>query len=203
MSSFDNVCNFFGNNLQTDANFQYSNSLAEQTIRDYSPSTSSRVNTPLVAKKDGKMYPQNPNNQYISCFPDGFESCLGYRSTTHRFRTCPRKDNKALRDIFWQELWAHIPSYRKKPSPPSIPTNSSPSTFVMKPSSSLKLSSVLQISTITPRFNINSINCFSNSTKRARFMKRFARISNISSSNRKPMPIPINNSFTCTFFNLD
>ena len=96
-----------------DATGQYSNSLAEQTIGEYSPSISSRADKPLVAGKNRKMYPQDPTNQYSSHYLDEFKDYIDCGSTAHRFRMCPRKDEKALRDLFWEELWDHIPSSRK------------------------------------------------------------------------------------------
>ena len=80
------------NNFQTDANCHYKNSFAEQTIRD-----TITKDRPLVKGKDGIIYSLNPPNNYASQFADGFDSCLGYGSTQHWFRTCPRRDEKLLK----------------------------------------------------------------------------------------------------------
>ena len=93
--------------------------------------------------------------------------------------------------------------YQEETDPPFISTDNSLPKFVIKPLFSLKLSSILQIFAITSESNINSVNYFSNSSKRARFMKSFARISNIFSSNRKPIPIPMNNLLPCISFQLE
>ena len=63
----------------------------------------------------------------------------------------------------------------------------------------MKSSFVLQISIITSGSNIHFVTSFSNFVKQARVMTIFARVSNIFSSNRKPMPIPINNEFYFLF----
>ena len=84
-------------------------SQAEQTIQ-------SKINRerPLVKGKDGRQYPKNPLNGYISQIADGFNGCLGCGSPDHRFRECSRRNDKAVHERIWQELWAHVPSTRKK-----------------------------------------------------------------------------------------
>ena len=60
--------------LQMEANCYYQNdSLAEQTLEAHS---TPRPDKPLVKGTDGKMYPKNPSNGYISHFPDDFTRCL-------------------------------------------------------------------------------------------------------------------------------
>ena len=56
---------------------------------------------PLVTGTDGKVYPTNPSNGFISRFPDDFTGCLGWGSTEHRFRGCPRSNEKKLTRFFW------------------------------------------------------------------------------------------------------
>ena len=70
----------------------------------------------LVKGRDGRLYPKNPMNDYISQYADGFNGCLGCGSTDHRFRECTRRNNKVVRERFWYELWAHVLSTRKKQS---------------------------------------------------------------------------------------
>ena len=62
---------------------------------------------------------------YNSRYSSGFVGCLGCGSTDHRFRQCPRNNERDIRDIFWQELWVQVPSTRKKdkPSPPFATVN--------------------------------------------------------------------------------
>ena len=114
MTSFSTK--YTSNSLQMEANCYYqNNSLAEQTLDAHS---TPRPDKSLVKGTDEKMYPKHPFNGYISRFPDDFTGCLGCWSTEHRFRGCPRSNEKDLREFFGQELWAHIPTTRKKPSPP-------------------------------------------------------------------------------------
>ena len=50
--------------------------------------------------KDGKLYLQNPTNQYVSQFVDEFNDCLRCGSTQHLFKFSPRKEDITLRNIF-------------------------------------------------------------------------------------------------------
>ena len=116
-------------NLIDSANFHYSNSQAELTIQQHSepPSILDSSSRPLVVKRDGKSYPNNPTNEYISRYPDGFFGCLGRGASSHQFKEC--KDNKvnAVRRLYWQELWARVPQTRKRvsfPFNPGVATNS-------------------------------------------------------------------------------
>jgi len=145
------------NSLEANCYYQ-NNSLAEQTLEAHSTPCPDKL---LVKGTDGKMYPKNPSNGYISRFPDDFTGCLGCGSTEHRFRVCPRSNEKDLREIFWQELWDHIPTTRKKLIPPFSTTNrfiSSPS-IPPKPNPSLPPSP--RHSASIPRSNSNSVNFFS------------------------------------------
>ena len=152
MTTFITIRGFASNSLQMESNCLYSNSLAEQTLEE---NYTTRTDKPLVAGTDRKMYPKNPSNGYISRFPDDLTGCLGCGLTEHRFRGCPRSNEKDLRDFFWQELWAHIPTTRKKPSPPFTTTNR----FISSPSipSNPPLPPSPRHSASTPRSNSNSI----------------------------------------------
>ena len=46
--------------------------------------------------------------------PDGFFGCLGCGSGTHIFREYTDQRDRAVRTVYWQELWAHVPKTRKK-----------------------------------------------------------------------------------------
>ena len=156
--------------------------MAEETLEAHSTPRPDKL---LVKGTDGKMYPKNPSNGYISRFPDDFTGCLGCGSTEHRFRRCPHSNEKDLSEFFWQELWAHIPTTANRfISSPSIPLN---------PNSPLPPSP--RNSASIPWFNSNSITWQEHQdAKRSRFFTLFARISNLSASKQKPMPISINNS---------
>ena len=58
-------------------------SSAEQTIVAHSNPAAKANERPLVIKKDGKSYPRNPTNDYVSRWPDGFFGCLGCGSDTY------------------------------------------------------------------------------------------------------------------------
>ena len=88
-------------------------SQAESTIRSHlPPSTQTQPLKPLVNGTDGKLYPKNPINNYVSRFFDGFSGCLGCGSVSHLFWVCPDKDGKEMK-FFVQDLWDHVPSTRK------------------------------------------------------------------------------------------
>ena len=125
-------------NLIDSANFHYSNSQAELTIQQHSepPSILDSSSRPLVVKRDGKSYPNNPTNEYISRYPDGFFGCLGRGASSHQFKEC--KDNRVntVRSLYWQELWDRVPKTRKRSSPPFNPgvsTNSATFTASILP----------------------------------------------------------------------
>ena len=46
---------------------------------------------------DTLFYPKNPKNGYISKYPVTFCGCLGYWVTTHIFKSCPSREDKAMR----------------------------------------------------------------------------------------------------------
>ena len=160
------------------------NSQAEQTIQSDVPSGEMHFNNasqaeqtiqseinrerPLVKGADGKQYPKNPVNGYTSQIADGFHGCLGCGETNHRFRECSRRNEKAVRERFWQELWAHVPSTRKR----EMEAVSTPDTAKRVP-----LPPTSQLSYQTG--------------KHPRLFAIFACVSNLTSTSQKPMPIAI------------
>ena len=93
-------------NLIDSTNFYYSNYQAKLTIEHHSdppPHLNSSSRT-LVVKKDGKSYPKNHINEYISRFPNGFFGCLICGASSHQLKEC--KDNRVntIRRLYWQEL---------------------------------------------------------------------------------------------------
>ena len=74
----------------------------------------SRPDRPLVKGDDYKMYPQNPNTQYISRFAVGFFGCLGCGSESHKFRECPQKSSSEMKKNCFLELNTHVPSTRNE-----------------------------------------------------------------------------------------
>ena len=142
--------------------------------------------------KDGKLYQKNPTNQYISQFLDEFDNWLRCGSIQHVFKYCPRKVDKALRNIFWHEPWAHIPSTRKIPSPffislPRPPTQLTKSSFISqiyRSITGLQSQTNSSRSIVSPQSQTNP-----DTKKRPRFMEIFACVSNICSSPPKPIYI--------------
>ena len=108
-----------------DAKYLYRNSLATQTLRGNSD-TPIRVDRPLITETGGNIYPQNPTNGYISRCSGNFTRCLGCSSLDHRFSSCLRYNEKIIKNLFWPELLAQVPSTRKKPSPPCASSNPLP-----------------------------------------------------------------------------
>lgn len=111
MTTFVTIHGSSSNNLQTDTNCLYSNYLAEQTLRGNSDTTT-REDIPLVAGIDGKIYPQNPSNKYISRFPDEFTGFLGCGYPYHYFKSYPRKGAKYLKIFFDKNLWLRLNIWR-------------------------------------------------------------------------------------------
>ena len=73
-------------------------SQVESTIHSHiPPSTHTQTLRSLVKGTDGKLYPKNPINNYVSRFVDGFSGCLGCGLVFHSFRVCPVKDSKNLK----------------------------------------------------------------------------------------------------------
>ena len=98
--------------LPTLAGHNYQGSAAEQTITEYTNPGANQSDRPLTKSNNGKFYPSNPTNGYISNWEDGFQGCVGCGDSQHRFATCTDKQKPLSRQIFWQELWAHVPSTR-------------------------------------------------------------------------------------------
>ena len=59
-------------------------------------------------------YPTDPANQFKSIFARGFLGCLGCGDERHRFRACPQRDTKEIKDIFHKNYLAHFPDRRKR-----------------------------------------------------------------------------------------
>ena len=96
----------------------FSNSQAETTIIQHSnTSPSLDFSKPLVVKGDGKIYPCNPTNGYISKFTDSLFSCLGCGSDSRVFRECKSQHDNAIHKVYWQELLTHVPKTWEKSSP--------------------------------------------------------------------------------------
>ena len=106
----------------TVAQSHHTGSFAEQTIIAHSNLEAKVNERPLVVKKDGHSYPDNPTDGYVSRWRDGFFGCLGCGSDNHRFASCSKKNNLDSRSLFWQELWNHVPSTRKRASEPLRPS---------------------------------------------------------------------------------
>ena len=86
-------------------------SIAEQTIVSHQPGGNAK---PLITKADRIQYPKNPENGYISRHSTIFRGCLCCRKEGHLFITCSQNRDKVVRNNYWQELWCHIPSTRKR-----------------------------------------------------------------------------------------
>ena len=101
MATFFHSRNSNANSLITDADCHFQKSLAKWTIRRHSHPGIHHEDRPLVTDKDGKLYLQNPTNQYVSQFVDEFDGCLECGSTQHLFKFSPRKEDKILLNIFF------------------------------------------------------------------------------------------------------
>ena len=88
-----------------------SGSIAEQTIVSHQPGGHQK---PVVTKADGQHFPKNPENGYVSHHPTTFRGCLGCGQLGHLFRDCSRNKDPEVRAVYWQELWCHVPSTRKR-----------------------------------------------------------------------------------------
>ena len=98
--------------------FQFCNSQAETTITQHSNNSPFFVLTkPLVVKGDGKIYPRNPTNGYVSKVSDGLFGCLGCGSSLNIFQECKNLRVPAVCRIYWQELWTHVPKTLYKSIP--------------------------------------------------------------------------------------
>ena len=121
--------------------------------------------------RDSRLYPKNPMNDYIIQYADGFNECLGCGSTNHLFRECSRRNDKAVRERFWHELWDHVPSTRKKQNPAFNATDD----YKMVP--------------LSPKPELSY-----HDGKRPSLFAIFACLSNLTSTSQKYMPFSINNS---------
>ena len=79
-------------NIEAEVDVNQIHSQTEKTIREYHPrGTTPPVLRQLVKGNDGKCYPKNPDNNYVSRFSERFRGYLSYGSLDHIFRACPQK----------------------------------------------------------------------------------------------------------------
>ena len=136
---------------------------AEKTIRDHNPrhAASRRL---LVKDNDGKFYPKDPDNNYVSRFPDRFCGCLGCGFIDRVFRACPQQSDPVMKPKFYKDIHTHVPSTRKTVSftnhtatPTSninvLSTHTNPSSrsFIKKP----RFFAILHALIISPRLPKN------------------------------------------------
>ena len=60
-----------------------------------------------------QFYLKNPDNNYVSRFPERFCGCIGCGSLDHAFRSCPHKASPKMRQQLFQDILTHVPSTRK------------------------------------------------------------------------------------------
>ena len=89
--------------IGADADVHQMQSQAENTIRDYNPCHVA-PNRILVKGNDGLLYPKDPDNNYVSRFPDRFRGCLGCGSIDHMFRACPQQSDLAMKQKSHKDL---------------------------------------------------------------------------------------------------
>ena len=143
-----------------------------------------------MVKQDGKSYTRNPSNNYVSKYPDGFSSCIGYGSSAHLLRQCKDHRDRAVRSVYWQELSTHVPHTQKRPSAPFIAVVSSIS--ITSHTSPAPKPSALKHG--MGRGSYMNIPAWQTSDKRPLFFTISVLLSNISSPNQKLMPISIDKS---------
>ena len=162
----------------------HSSSSAEQTIVTHSNPEAMVNERPLAVKKDGFSYPQNPTNGYISRWRDGFRGCLSCGSDTHRFASCTSRSDPTNKLLFWKELWAHVPTTRKKKSEPIHQSliDADPS---CSPSNKATANCIQTDIAPNPRKrldNFHGTKSTNNSSKEARFHAIFVHVNNVSSN---------------------
>ena len=82
---------------------------AERTIQKYTPGT---ARPGVVLDPTGK-FPVNPTTGYQSKYSTDFTGCLGCGESSHNhFRECPHRNVPATKQVFFKELYAHIPKLR-------------------------------------------------------------------------------------------
>ena len=126
-------------------------SQTESSIRSHNPTTPhSRPSRPLMKGNNGKFYPKNSITNYISRFADGFSGCLGCGSESHKFRECPQKNSSEMKNNFFLDLNAHVPSTRNEEAAPI--THSQNNSHYTNPSHS------------TPPAHQNNLSVYTNSS---------------------------------------
>ena len=90
-------------NLIDFTKFNYSNSQVELTIEQHRepPSNLNSSSTHLVVKEDGKSYPKNPTNGYITRYPNGFFACLGCGVSSCQYTECKYNRVNIVRTLYW------------------------------------------------------------------------------------------------------
>ena len=104
------------------------------------------------------------NTNYTSQFPHWFLGYLGCGSIDDVFRDCPQRANPDIKQKFFKDFWAHVPSPRKTIS------------FANPP--------------VTPTSNINVLSTqtkppYQSSIKKPRLNAIFACVNNLASSSQK------------------
>ena len=75
------------------ADHNHQGSAAEQTITQHINSEARQSKRPLTTRNNGKHYPTDPTNGYISKRVDDFKECLACGESQHRFATYKHKHN--------------------------------------------------------------------------------------------------------------
>ena len=71
---------------------------AEKRIREHHPpGTPFQDNSPFIKGNDGKFYPRNLINNYVSRFADVFRRYLGCGFVDYVFHACPSKASKDMK----------------------------------------------------------------------------------------------------------
>ena len=82
------------------AEYNHQGSASEQTITQHTNPEAKKSDRPLTRRNNGKYYPTNPTNGYISNWEDSFQRCLGCGDSQYRFATCTDKHKSLSRQIF-------------------------------------------------------------------------------------------------------
>ena len=78
-----------GSPILADHNRQWST--IEQTITQHINPDARQSERPLTTRNNGKHYPINPTNGYISKWEDGFQGCLACGASHCCFASCKQK----------------------------------------------------------------------------------------------------------------
>ena len=117
---------------------------------------------------------------------------MGCGDPQHRFATRADKNKPLSRHIFWQELWAHIPTTRIRKWDPILQC-----VLDKYPKCNIAVAETHTLQAIHSDQNLKrpaNTTQTSQPISKARWFAIFVRVTNISSSPKKPMSISINNS---------